>query len=155
MQGVIGQDQGAPTGPGQSKMYALRRYNPKPEWPNGSLYGRSQDLESLKGQCDLYNKQSALDDGFKQWWITDGQGKIIYPLETKSSVYTSPAAESDEVSQSFQEMRAFRSASALHDFLFLTKDVDEQVKAERLCSLASELELTAEHLRKLLELEQR
>ena len=50
-------------------------------------------------------------------------------------------------------MRAFKSASAFHDFLFLTKDVDEQAKAERLRSLARELELTAEHIRKLLELE--
>lgn len=134
------------------ELYALRRYDP--EHPGGVLHEQSDDREWLQQECQERNRRSALADGFNQWWIADGQAKVVYPLETKASVYTSPAAESDEVSQPFQEMRAFKSARAVHDFLFLTRGVDEHAKAERLRELARELELTAEHLRELLELEQ-
>ncbi|CAM3833470.1 hypothetical protein [Deinococcus frigens] len=133
--------------------YGLRRYDARPEYDKGYPHEESDDLPELIRQCGRRNISSSITHGFKQWWITDSQGEIIHPLETKPSVYTSPAAESDEVSQPFQEMRAFKSASAFHDFLFLIKDVDEKAKAERLRSLARELELTAEHIRKLLELE--
>lgn len=132
--------------------YGLRRYDARPEYDKGYPHEESDDLPELIRQCRRLNTSSSLEHGFKQWWIVDRRGEIAYPLETRPSVYTSPAAESDEVSQPFQEMRAFRSASAVHDFLFLTRDVDEQAKAERLRKLARELELTAQHLRELLEL---
>lgn len=132
--------------------YGLRQYDARPAYDQGRPHEESDDLPELVRQCERRNISSSIEYGFKQWWIVDRRGEIVYPLETKASVYTSPVAESDEVSQPFQEMRAFKSASAVHDFLFLTRDVDEHAKAERLRELARELELTAEHLRELLEL---
>lgn len=153
MQSASGQDQGAATGPQQLQIYELRRYDPRHEYVNGRPHKNSSDLVSLKDECGENNTRSSVEDGFKQWWIVDGQGKIIYPLETRPGVYTSPAAELSEVLQPFQEMEGFKSAAVLHDFLFLTKDVDELTNAERLRLLAREMELAAEHIRKLLELQ--
>lgn len=141
------------TGPQQLQMYELRRYDPTHEYANGRFHKNSRDLVFLKNECGENNTRSSVEDGFKQWWIVDAQGEIIYPLEIKSSVYTSPAAELSEVLQPFREMGGFKSAAVLHDFLFLTKDVDELANAERLRLLAREMELAAEHIRKLLELQ--
>lgn len=130
--------------------YQLRRYDPQPQYKGGYPHEGSDDLPYLLSVCKDANQCSVQADGFEQWWITDDAGEIIYPLETKPRVYTSPAAEFDDVLRPMKDIQAITNAPALHDFLFLTRDVDDAERRKRLEHFARELELTATHVRQLL-----
>lgn len=129
--------------------YQLRRYDP--QHIDGYAHEGSDDLPYLLRACQEANKRSVQADGFEQWWITDSAGKIIYPLETRPRVHTSPAAELNEVLQPFRDIQAITNAPALHDFLFLTHAGDEAERQKRLKLLVQELEITAAHIRSLVE----
>ena len=61
-----------------------------------------------------------------------------------------PDAEGAEMVQPFEEFRANTSIVSLHDFLFMTRNVSQVERENRLEVLARELELCAAHVRRLL-----
>lgn len=59
--------------------------------------------------------------------------------------------ELEEMQQPFHDLRACADARAIHNFMFIEKDVDRLTLAARLRAVALELELTASHLHRVLE----